>query len=229
MQRTRIGVSMNYMQLGSYHQFHIRDKYIEAIFANGGLPCPIPCTEDRAALRQYLEPLGAVVVIGGMDYPPSLYGEEAHPETEAAHPLRVKGDFAILETALEMKKPLLGICAGMQLLNVFFGGALIQHIDELDSHYGEKYHPVKILGGRWLPQIFSSAEILVNSNHHQAADPMRIGTGLQVVAQAEDGMVEALEYSSDQMVLGIQWHPERINDPAVSRPVFRFLADLAKR
>lgn len=68
----------------------------------------------------------------------------------------------------------------------------------------------------------------MNSNHHQAVDPQRVGAGLEIVARTGDGMVEALEYSSEQMVLGIQWHPERIADPAVGRPVFEFLAELAK-
>ena len=228
MPHPRIGVRMNYMRLGSHHQFHVRDKYIDAVFAAGALPCPLPCTDDKAVLRQYLEPLGAVIVIGGLDYPPELYGEALHPKTELAHERRVKGDFSLLETALELEKPLLGICAGMQLLNVFFGGALIQHIPELDTHYGEKQHPVEILGGRWLPRIYGEGRITVNSNHHQAADPNRIGAGLKVVAQAEDGMVEALEHDSEQMVLGIQWHPERMADSALGGAVFRFLVKLAK-
>ncbi len=228
MQRPRIGVSMNYMKLGSHHQFHVRDRYIDAIFVSGALPCPLPCTDDKDALRQYLEGVGAVVIIGGLDYPPALYQESTHPQTEEAHERRSKGDLALLEIALDLKKPLLGICAGLQLLNVFFGGGLIQHIDNLDAHFGEKYHPVKILGGRWLPRIYGREEVLVNSNHHQAVDPQRIGAGLEVVARAEDGTIEALEYSSEHMILGIQWHPERISDPAVGKRVFEFLAELAK-
>lgn len=228
MQRPRIGVSMNYMKLGSYHQFHVRDRYIDAVVGGGGLPCPIPCTDDKDALRQYLESVGAVIIIGGSDYPPALYGEDPHPKTEAAHERRTRGDFALLETALELKKPLLGICAGLQLINVFFGGGLIQHIDTLDAHFGEKYHPVKILGGRWLPRIYGKEEVLVNSNHHQAVDPQRIGAGLEVVARTPDGAVEAVEYRSEQMLLGIQWHPERIEDPKVGKRVFEFMAELAK-
>ena len=229
MQCPLIGLSMNYMRLGQYFQLHVRDTYIDAISDNGGLPCPIPCTDNKASLHKYLEPLGAVVVIGGQDYPPQLYGQKPHPETQEMHQRRVRGDLALLEIALELKKPLLGICAGMQLLNIHFGGALIQHITELDAHEGEKIHPVRILGGRWLPRIFGREQILVNSNHHQAVDPERLGTGLEIVAVAEDGMVEAIEYRAEQMVLGVQWHPERLKDPEVSRPLFRFLAELAQK
>lgn len=224
-----IGLSMSYMRLGKYFQFHVRDTYIDAISASGALPCPIPCTDDKAALSSYLESLGAVVLIGGQDYPPGLFGETPHPETQVMHKRRVQGDLALLETALELKKPLLGICAGMQLINIHFGGALIQHIAELDAHQGEKLHPVRILGGRWLPRIFEREQLLVNSNHHQAVDPKRLGAGLKVVAQAEDGVVEAIEHRSEQMVLGVQWHPERLSDLAISRPLFQFLAGLAQK
>lgn len=229
MDRPVIGISMNYMQLGSYHQFHVRDKYVDAVYNNGALPLLIPCMTDRDCLRAYLNKVGALIIIGGMDYPPSLYGEEAHPLTEEAHPRRSKGDYALLETALELNKPVLGICAGMQLLNIFFGGKLIQHIREYDAHFGERSHEVRILGGRWLPQIFGRERIRVNSNHHQAVDPRFLGKGLRIVAQAEDGMVEALEYESPQMVLGIQWHPERIADPELSKPIFEFLNKLARQ
>lgn len=226
MKRPVIGLSMNFMQLGKYHQFHIRDTYIDAVLNNGMLPLLIPCLDEKAALRQYLEQVGALIVIGGLDYPPDLYSEELHPETELAHERRVKGDFLLLETALELQLPVLGICAGMQLLNIFRGGKLIQHIANLDAHFGEKYHPVRILGGRWLPAIFGREEIVVNSNHHQGVDPKHLGAGLTVVALAEDGMVEALELDAPQLVLGIQWHPERIADPEVSRPVFQYLRSL---
>lgn len=225
----QIGLSMNYMQLGSYHQFHIRDKYIDAVVANGMLPLPIPCLGDKPALRQYLEQVGALIVIGGLDYPPRLYGQEPHPEADIAHARRVESDFLLLETTLELGLPTLGICAGMQLMNIFFGGKLIQHIDNLEHHYGEKFHPVTIQGGVWLPRIFSATTILVNSNHHQAVDPNHLGKGLKVVATADDGCIEALEYDAPQMVLGIQWHPERIPDPEVARPVFQFIRGLARR
>ncbi len=229
MNRPRIGISMNYMQLGSYHQFHIRNKYIDALYNNGSLPVLIPCLEDKACLKDYLSMVGALIIIGGMDYPPSLYGEELHPKAELTDERRVKSDYLLLETALEMEVPVLGICAGMQLLNIFCGGKLIQHIPEVENHLGEKYHPINILGGHWLPQIFGQDRITVNSNHHQGVNPEYIGRGLQVVAKADDGMIEALELDTPQMVLGIQWHPERIIDPEVSKPVFAFLDTLAAK
>lgn len=223
-----IGISMNYMRLGQHHQHHLRAKYIDALYANDAIPLLIPCIPDEKYIRYYLGQIGALIIIGGLDYPPSLYGQEPHPMVELCDQRRVDSDFLLVKTALEMKVPLIGICAGMQLLNIYFGGKLIQHIDNLDHHFGEKYHKIEITGGRWLPQIFDKTDIIVNSNHHQGIDPQYIGKGLQIVARADDGMIEALEYESEHMVLGIQWHPERIADPEVSRPVFQFLNQLAR-
>lgn len=226
MTKAKIGLSMNYMQLGQYHQFHIRDRYIDAVHANGGLPIPIPCMNDKADLKQYLQMVGALIIIGGLDYPPRIYDQSVHPKADLAHDRRVRSDFLLLETALAMNLPILGICAGMQLMNIYFGGKLIQHLDEVDYHMGEKFHPIKLKGGKWLPQIYPD-EFVVNSNHHQGIDPEFIGKGLTVVAAADDGIIEAIEYESEQMILGIQWHPERIPDPAVSKPIFDLLFSLA--
>jgi putative glutamine amidotransferase len=227
MDRPIIGISMNYMRLGKHHQFHIRAKYIDALYNNGSFPLLIPCLNDRVYLEAYLDMVGALIIIGGNDYPPELYGQEPHPNIELCHSRRVESDYLLLEIALEKKIPILGICAGMQLLNIYFGGKLIQYIDERDAHEGEKYHTVHILGGHWLRQIFDKKDILVNSNHHQSIDPKYLGKGLAVVAKTDDGMIEAVEYDTPQMVLGIQWHPERILDPEVSIPIFQFMNKLA--
>ncbi len=229
MDRPVIGLSMNYMQLGQYHQFHIRDKYIDAVRAAGAMPLVIPCTSDAAEIRQYLALTGALIIIGGLDYPPDLYGQEPHPLADLAHPRRAESDLLLLKLAIEMKLPILGICAGMQLINIYFGGSLIQHIDQLDNHLGEKYHEIEILGGRFLAQIYQDKAVTVNSNHHQAVDPKALGKGLRIVAMAEDGIIEAVEADCPQMLLGIQWHPERIADPKIGLRVFDYMAELAGR
>ncbi len=227
MKRPVIGLSMNYMQLGSYHQFHIRDTYIDAIYNHGGLPLPIICTTDRACLTEYFKMIDAIIIIGGLDYPPSMYGEEPHPTADIAHERRAYSDPLLVEFALETQTPLLGICAGMQLMNITTGGKLIQHLDTVVNHYGEKYHKIKILGGKWLPQIFTEREITVNSNHHQGLNPDFIGKGYQVVAMAEDGVIEAIEYDTPGFALGIQWHPERILDIEHQKKFFTFLFEIA--
>ncbi len=234
-----VGISMNYMKLGSYHQFHIRDRYVDAVTESGGLPLPIPCTGDSAVISQYLDLIGALIIIGGQDYPAHLYGQRPHPMIEPTHPRRVRSDLMLFESALERGIPCMGICAGMQLMNISTGGQLIQHITPevigqngirpcLENHYGEVCHPISISGGKWLPQIFDTDTIMVNSNHHQTLHPDHIGRGFKVVATAPDGIIEAIEYDSTHFVLGIQWHPERLTNLGHRRAIFGFLVTQAR-
>jgi len=212
------------MHLGKYMQFHIRDKYVNALYDHGALPILIPSFEDRDILRRYVQMVQSVIIIGGNDYPPQLYGEQPHPETEPMEMRRAVSDYLLVELCLEERKPLLGICAGMQLLNIYFGGKLIQHLDNLDAHFGEKYHEISVKDSRWLNRIFGEDRLLVNSNHHQGVDPQHLGKGLKPVAWAKDGCIEALEYESQHMILGIQWHPERITDLEHRRQIFEYLS-----
>jgi len=220
--RPLIGISTNYMKLGSHKQIHIRDRYISALYDYGAFPVLIPCFEDKELLRQYVSMVKSIIIIGGMDYPPELYGEDIHPKTEIMEMRRVKSDYYLLDLAMEHNKPVLGICAGMQLINIYFGGKLIQHLDNLDIHYGEKEHLVTQSAGRWLSQIEHRESFIVNSNHHQGIDTGFIGKNLVPVANSEDGGIEALEYTGDQCILGIQWHPERMRDLHHRKAMFEF-------
>ncbi len=221
--RPLIGISTNYMVLGKHMQFHIRDKYINALYEHGAQPILIPSFEDKDILKSYVDMVKAVIIIGGNDYPPELYGENPHPQTEPMEMRRAISDYHLVDLCLETRKPLLGICAGMQLLNIRFGGKLIQHLDNLDTHFGEKYHEITLKENRWLSRIFGADSLIVNSNHHQGADPKHLGAGLTPVAFSADGCIEALEYESESMILGIQWHPERITDLEHRRKIFEFL------
>ncbi|MFO7660041.1 MAG: gamma-glutamyl-gamma-aminobutyrate hydrolase family protein [Candidatus Cloacimonadaceae bacterium] len=222
MDRPLIGLSMNYMQLGSYHQFHIRNKYIDAVYDYGGLPLPVPTLTDATALQQYVELIDGLIFIGGMDYPPSMYAQEPHPKADIMDERRATSDPMLVELILKTEKPVLGICAGMQLLNICTGGKLIQHLDTVDNHMGEKYHEIALTESRWLAQIVPEKSIVVNSNHHQGIDSNFIGKGFKVVATARDGVIEAMELEGEQMVLAIQWHPERITDLEHRKRLFEF-------
>lgn len=222
MSRPVIGLSMNYMQLGSYHQFHIRNKYIDAVYDYGGLPLPVPTLTDETALQQYIDMIDSLILIGGMDYPPSMYGQEPHPKADIMDDRRAESDPKLVELILKTRKPVLGICAGMQLLNICQGGKLIQHLDTVENHLGEKYHEITLTESRWLSQIVSGNSIVVNSNHHQGIDPDHVGKGFKVVATAADGVIEAMELEGKQMVLAIQWHPERITDVLHRKRLFEF-------
>ena len=228
MNRPVIGISMNFMQLGSYHQFHIRDKYIDAVYDYGGLPCPIPCLTDEDALRQYVSRIDGLIIIGGMDYPPDMYGEEVHPKADVMEERRAVSDRLLVKVILETNKPVLGICAGMQLLNICAGGKLVQHMPTTDNHFGEKYHEITLTKSRWLSQFVDGDKIIVNSNHHQGINPDYVGKGFAVVATANDGVIEAMELEGEQMVLGIQWHPERITDLEHRKRIFEYFIGKAR-
>jgi putative glutamine amidotransferase len=229
MSRPVIGISMNFMKLGQYEQFHIRDKYIDAVYDNGGLPLPLPCFSDAEIISQYVSKADAVIIIGGMDYPPDLYGQNPHPQADIMTRRRAESDLLLFAEVMKQKKPLLGICAGLQLMNIATGGSLIQHLVNTVYHQGEKYHPISIYPSRWLPEIFGTDRIIVNSNHHQGIDDNAIGKGFSVVARADDGQIEAIEYDCEHFVLGIQWHPERISCSAEYAKAYTAEHDIQKQ
>jgi putative glutamine amidotransferase len=159
--------------------------------------------------------LDALVIAGGPDVEPVRYGADRDPRTGPPAAARDAWELALIEAALTAGIPLLGICRGMQLLNVAVGGTLVQHIDghaETPGVFGR--HPVKPVPGT----LYASAvpeETSVPTFHHQSVD--RLGAGLTVSAWAEDGTPEAIELPSADWVLGVQWHPEMGEDLRVMR------------
>ncbi len=163
-----------------------------------------------------LESCDALVLTGGEDVAPELYGDWAD-ETVRVDPERDGAEFKLIDMAMREHLPILGICRGLQVLNVYFGGTLIV---DLEKYCGRKhraissdkdrYHSVKLFEGSHLKEFIRQETGEVNSAHHQAAD--RIGSGLKVVARAEDGTVEAIEGNDDlpSQIVSVQWHPERI-------------------
>ncbi|MBT3168074.1 gamma-glutamyl-gamma-aminobutyrate hydrolase family protein, partial [Streptomyces sp. Vc74B-19] len=175
----------------------------------GGLAAMLPpdAPEHAAAAVARLDGL---VVAGGPDVEPVRYGAEPDPRTGPPARERDAWELALIRAALERGVPLLGICRGMQLLNVALGGTLVQHIDghaEVPGTFGR--HPVKpVPGTRYADTV--PEETSVPTYHHQAVD--RLGTGLIPSAYAEDGTVEAVERPDGHWVVGVQWHPEMGED-----------------
>lgn len=174
-----------------------------------------------------------LVLVGGTDVDPIRYGEAPQPETEAPDRERDAIEFALLEHALERDLPVLAICRGLQLLNVFHGGSLIQHLNppgrhqRTDGHHGLPAHAVTILPGTLLFTVAGTETWQVNSRHHQAV--RTVGKSLRVSAvDAEDGTVEALERPDKRFVLAVQWHPEDQApvDPEQAKIFERFAAAL---
>ena len=156
-----------------------------------------------------------LVLAGGVDVNPKLYGEKAGPKTDKPNIERDHQELSLLEQAVERDIPVLCICRGHQLLNVFFGGSILQDIKgeghkwNDDDMLTSRYHEVNVAGGIAASVYGHEATIRVNSRHHQGVTSDRVATGLEVTATSHDGFVEALESSENRWVLGVQWHPER--------------------
>lgn len=175
----------------------------------GGAPLLLTPT---AHVDDVLDRVDALVLQGGGDVHPEHYGHVLHPETNTLDRRRDAFELALLRAARARAVPVLGICRGIQLVNVGYGGTLVQHLPEVTDLDHEQLdawdavaHRVDIAPGSRLAAALGETSLEVNSVHHQAVD--RIGAGLRAVAWAEDGVVEALEHASEPVV-AVQWHPE---------------------
>lgn len=208
--------------------------YLDAVIEAGGLPLLIPPSPPEV-LKEYLALADGIVFTGGLDYPPEFYGQQARSEVVDMPRERAESDRNLMKLILESRQPALGICAGLQLLNIVQGGALIQHLPAVGAHKSvneekDSSHSVAVLPGTLLSRIFGVGVIEVNSAHHQAADPERVAPGLKVTAKAPDGTIESLEFEnpSPRFFLFVQWHPERIPDAAHRRKLFGALIEACR-
>lgn len=219
-------------------RFYLARQYGEAVAAAGGVPVHIPLIPDRELIGAFVERLDGVLLPGSAsDVDPLRYGREPHARLGPVHPLKDETDLLVLEGVEKRRLPLLAICFGMQVWNVYRGGSLIQDIPSevpkahkheqgapRDRHsHGVKIQPESLLGG-----LAGEGTALVNSHHHQALE--KIGEGLQASAWSSDGLVEAVEETREgRWALGVQWHPEiaweRDN---LSSKIFRAFLDAAE-
>ena len=189
--------------------------YVRAIARAGGRPLLVaPTPVDLADPSELLDLLDGVLVTGGADVDPATYGEQPHSETEPVTADRDAFELALVRAAAERDMPCLGVCRGMQVVNVAYGGALEQHLaDRLqrDIHRGDAGefagHRVEVEPGSLAALAAGATRVAVKSYHHQGV--ARVGDGLRVSARAEgDGTVEAVEDTRRRFVLGVLWHPE---------------------
>ncbi len=187
-------------------------QYSQRVVEAGGIPMLMPSIENGEVFAALLDAADGCVLIGGPDYDPALYGEEPRPETDLRR-LRPTCDAAFCRELLKRDLPVLGICAGCQLLNIAAGGKLVQHVEG----HRNTAHPARVTAEGFFARALGKRpgdEIAVNSFHHQVVDPGHLGAGLVVSAEAHDGTVEAIEMPGARMVLGVQFHPERMDDLA---------------
>lgn len=189
--------------------------YSRGVLEAGGLPVNIPLDADPA---DYLPHLNGVLLTGGADVDPSSYGQDADGNGGYEQE-RDRLEFGLLEAALADDVPVLGICRGMQLLNIHVGGSLNQHVpphSRYDVATDQTVHEVSFEPGSELHRLYGD-RAAVNSLHHQTIDTL--GEGLAITATADDGTIEGVELTG-RPVIAVQWHPEMLS---VSDPVFTWL------
>ena len=225
MARPVIGISTHFKYGDDYkssfrNHILVPELYVQRILNAGAFPLLIPCIEDTEQIELFAELLDGCVFIGGPDYPAEFFNEEDSPENKAYLRLRPEFEFHLMKKVLDKNIPILGICAGQQLLNIALGGKIIQHIPTAKEHYDEQYHNCKITTEGLLKKIAEKDYFEVNSYHHQAVDPDNLGRDLKVTAIAEDGVVEAIEGTGEVFRLGLQFHAERHHDEDFSKRIF---------
>jgi putative glutamine amidotransferase len=202
-------------------------EYPKVIAAAGGLPVELA---REAGPADIVARLDGLVMTGGADPDPDLYGHEPHPRLGATERERDEWELALIRAALEADMPMLCVCRGAQMLNVALGGTLVQHLDDDSGHANWHIarttlcHTVRFAAGSQAQRIYGDA-LATNSLHHQAVD--QPGRGVVVTGRADDGVVEALEVEGRPEVLAVQWHPEMVT--AQPDPAFVWLVRQASR
>ena len=192
----------------------VADTYVASVQRTGAIAVLLP-VDERAPL-ELLDRIDALLLIGGADLDPASYGAEPDPQTESTYPDRDAFEIALLKGAIDRSMPVLGICRGMQVLNVALGGTLVQHIPEVNGvaphrrvvgSFDGTDHTVELEPGSLAAAAAGEELHTARCHHHQAVD--KLGDGLVVTGRAEqDGMIEAIELDNGAWVLGVQWHPE---------------------
>jgi len=196
--------------------------YSQAVIAAGGLPVFLPLD---VLPEDVVGQLDGLLVTGGDDIAAARYGAEAAPQTHTPEPTRDEYELSILDAAADRGLPTLGICRGLQLLNVHAGGTLHQHVPEhahVDRPESADHHTITLATDSTLAALYGPTRA-VNSLHHQTVDV--VGANLRVTASADDGAVEGIEHT-DLPIIAVQWHPEMLTTAATD-PIFTWLVEHA--
>jgi putative glutamine amidotransferase len=215
---------------------YIKREYYEAILVADGIPVLLANTDPPSALDVIVDELHGILLTGGGDLHPQFYNQA--PLNEIADPTTTRDNFemALISRVLERNLPILAICRGHQMLNVALGGTLSQDLSCLPfkaqphadpQQTGKIFHDVTIDPESRLFAVIGEEMIQTNSSHHQVVD--RLGQGLKAVAFAPDGVIEAIEHTGREFVIGVQWHPEGIAEREHSRKLFRSLVENARQ
>lgn len=218
---------------GERDRAFVYTTYVEALKRAGAVPLMIPPQPENAA--DILDGVDGLLLAGGEDCDPAAYGEERHPSVDPVmDPRRQNNDLALARLARARNVPTLGICLGLQVMNVAAGGTLIQDIasavetdiDHASDPSDRHRHEVTIESNTRLNGILGSGTFNVNSSHHQAIKG--VGEGLRVTAVAPDGIIEGLEDPARPFYLGVQWHPEDMMGESSAAKLFGALVEAAR-
>ena len=224
MKKPVIGISGSLIiddsgSFAGYKRSYVNNDYILSVIKNGGIPFIIPFNENEEVIKAQMEMIDGLLLSGGQDVAPKNYGEEPTPKLGDIFPERDDFEYALLKSALEAKKPVLGICRGSQIINTYFNGSLYQDLSYIGKDVLKHNqvnspsmvtHSVTIDKSSKLFDIFGEEKIRVNSFHHQAVK--KVGEGLVKAAKAPDGIVEAIEKTDYPFLVAVQWHPEMLQN-----------------
>ena len=232
-----IGLSGNLLyENNSIPKAFVNRSYVDSIVRAKGIPTIIPIIEDEEIIKKMLESVDGIIMTGGVDVHPFRFNEEPIEKIGTISAERDDFDFTVMKYAAEMNKPILGICRGIQVINVYFGGTLIQDIPSQRSsnilhsqtaEYHVATHKIQIVKDSIIYDMLGENSE-VNSFHHQAID--KLAKDFKVTATAKDGIVETIEYKKkDSFILGIQWHPELMSAKNVKmQNIFDMFVEVCK-
>lgn len=241
-QKTRVGIPYRTRKEEVNHQRAKYEKYVQGVQKAGAEPIEVSLGLGSDDLEKLALTLDAVLLPGSpADVDPSLYHASRHKKCNESDQDRERTDFALLDHALKEHKPVLAICYGVQSMNAFLGGSLIQDIqselgteiqhswNSRDQGAPEPFHTAHFEPGSRLARSAQAQEAIVNSSHHQSI--LEPGRNLRIVARAADGVIEGVEWTGDtNWVTGVQWHPERMVEfDAFAQVLFRELVAAARR
>ncbi len=220
-------------------RIYIAEHYMNGIFEGGGLPVMLPFVKSKNDIKALVKKFDGFLFTGGQDINPSLYGQPLYDCSDEISPKRDELELNLFKAILKENKPVLGICRGMQLINVALGGTLkqdilgakevgmtLQHLQK--TPYDTPVHEVSIKKDTLIHKILGKEKILVNSAHHQGIE--RLGKGLLSIATSVDELIEAIEIKGLDFGIAVQWHPEQLlkTDPN-ARKLFVAFVNASKK
>lgn len=201
-----------------YRRSYVNEDYVKSVIKNGGIPYIIPMNNNVEVVKEQINNVDGLILSGGHDVTPRYYNQEPYKNLGGILPERDEFDFKLVEFAKEKNIPILGVCRGCQILNVYYGGSLYQDLS-LKNGANIKHnqvnfpsmttHSVDLVDGTRLKELFKEESIMVNSFHHQIID--EVAPGFVASAYSKDGVVEAIEKPEYKYMLAVQWHPEMLH------------------